>query len=488
VGRPKNLWSIFKKMKKRGKPFEEIYDLLAVRVLVNSITDCYHVLGIIHHTWTPLQERIKDYIASPKSNGYQSLHTTVFGPAGQLYEIQIRTRDMHRTAEYGIAAHWLYKENGKGADELDHHLSWFRQLIELQQDAHTPEEFLEFLKIDLYQDEIFVFTPRGDVKRLPKGATPIDFAFMVHTEVGQHCNGARVNGRIAPLHRPLRNGDTIEVLTSAQAKPSRDWLAHVQTGRARQKIRQWIKQEEQERSVTLGKEILAREVRRRRLDPPTPEQLAQAASKLSLAEPEQVEAAIGSGDVQLGQVMKALYPDLPTEENQPAKPTAFGRVIERLRLGRGIKIHGVEGLMVRYAQCCQPVPGDPVVGYVTQGRGISVHRTDCPNLLTLSGDVERRVEIDWREVEGQTFEVRLAVSGEDRRGLYADICEAISGTGTNIRSAELASKDGIVFGSILVEVENHTHLHKVLKAVRKVKGVTEIARRDSSGPAEVVVG
>ena len=489
VGRPKNLWSIFKKMRKRGKPFEEIYDLLAVRVLVNSITDCYHVLGIIHHTWTPLQERIKDYIASPKSNGYQSLHTTVFGPGGQLYEIQIRTRDQHRTAEYGIAAHWLYKENGKSADELDHHLSWFRQLIELQQEAHTPEEFLEFLKIDLYQDEIFVFTPKGDVKRLPKGATPIDFAFMVHTEVGQHCNGARVNGRIAPLHRPLRNGDTIEVLTSPQAKPSRDWMAHVQTGRARQKIRQWIKQEEHERSVTLGREILAREVRRRRLDAPTPDQLAQAAETLSLGVGEQVEASIGRGDVQLGQVMKALYPDLPAEDTQaPTKPTAFGRVIERLRLGRGIKIHGVEGLMVRYAQCCQPVPGDPVVGYVTQGRGISIHRNDCPNLLTLSGDEERRVEIDWREVEGETFVVRLAVSGEDRRGLYADICEAISGTGTNIRSAELASKDGVVFGSVLVEVENNTHLHKVLKAVRKVKGVTEIARRDSSGPAEVVVG
>jgi GTP pyrophosphokinase len=488
VGRPKNLWSIFKKMKKRGKPFEEIYDLLAVRVLVNNITDCYHVLGIIHHTWTPLQERIKDYIASPKSNGYQSLHTTVFGPGGQLYEIQIRTRDMHRTAEYGIAAHWLYKENGKSADELDHHLSWFRQLIELQQDAHSPEEFLEFLKIDLYQDEIFVFTPRGDVKRLPKGATPIDFAFMVHTEVGQHCNGARVNGRIAPLHRPLRNGDTIEVLTSPQAKPSRDWLAHVQTGRARQKIRQWIKQEEQERSVTLGREILAREIRRRRLESPSPQQLEQAAQKLGLGAAEQVETAIGRGDVQIGQVINALYPDIPPDEQHAPKPTAFGRVIERLRLGRGIKIHGVEGLMVRYAQCCQPVPGDPVVGYVTQGRGISIHRNDCPNLLTLSGDEERRVEIDWREVEGETFVVRLAVSGEDRRGLYADICEAISGTGTNIRSAELASKDGVVFGSVLVEVENNTHLHKVLKAVRKVKGVTEIARRDSSGPAEVVVG
>src|SRR5206468_2399038 len=451
TGRPKNLWSIYKKMKKRDKPFEEIYDLLAVRVLVNSITDCYHVLGIIHHTWTPLQERIKDYIASPKSTGYQSLHTTVFGPAGQLYEIQIRTRDMHRTAEYGIAAHWLYKENGKGADELDHHLSWFRQLIELQQDAHSPEEFLEFLKIDLYQDEIFVFTPRGDVKRLPKGATPIDFAFIVHTEVGQHCNGARVNGRIAPLHRALRNGDTIEVLTSPQAKPSRDWLAHVQTGRARQKIRQWIKQEEQQRSVTLGREILAREVRRRRLDPPTPEQLTHAAETLSLGVAEQVEASIGRGDVQLGQVMKAIYPELPADDAQapPAKSSAFGRVIERLRLGRGIKIHGVEGLMVRYAQCCQPVPGDPVVGYVTQGRGISIHRNDCPNLLTLSGDEERRVEIDWQEVEGETFVVRLAVSGEDRRGLYADICEAISGTGTNIRSAELASKDGVVYGSLL---------------------------------------
>src|SRR3977135_2763713 len=286
-------------MKKRDKPFEEIYDLLAVRVLVNDIPECYHVLGAIHHKWTPLQERIKDYIASPKSNGYQSLHTTVFGPAGQLYEIQIRTREMHRTAQYVSAAHWLYTER-RGADEMDRHLAWFRQLIELQQDAHSPEEFLEFLKIDLYQDEIFVFTPRGDVKRLPKGATPIDFAFAVHTEVGQHCQGARVNGRIAPLHRPLRNGDTIEVLTSPQAKPSRDWLAHVQTGRARQKIRQWIKQEEQERSVTLGREILAREVRRRRLDPPTPAQWEQAAEKLGLGAAEQVETAIGRGDVQIG--------------------------------------------------------------------------------------------------------------------------------------------------------------------------------------------
>src|SRR5437867_5813078 len=479
VGRPKNLWSIFKKMKKRGKPFEEIYDLLAVRVLVNNITDCYHVLGIIHHTWTPLQERIKDYIASPKSNGYQSLHTTIFGPGGQLYEIQIRTRDMHRTAEYGIAAHWLFKE-GKQPDELDRHLSWFRQLLELQQDTHTPEEFLEFLKVDLYQDEIFVFTPRGDVKRLPKGATPIDFAFTVHTEVGLHCNGARINGRIAPLHRPLKNGDTVEILTSPQARPSRDWLAHVRTARARHKIRQWVKQEEHERSVALGREILDREIRRRRLTAPAPDRYAQAALTLSVGTREMLEAAVGRGDVPLGQVMKALFPDLAPDDLQAPKGTAFGRVMQRLRLGRGIKIQGVDGLMVRYAQCCQPVPGDPVVGYVTQGRGISIHRSDCPNLLTLSGETERRVEIDWQEVEGEVFVVRLSVNGEDRRGLYADICEAISETGTNIKSADLAAEDAAVFGSIVVGVENQTQLNKVMRAVRQVHGVPEAARRDSS--------
>ena len=487
TGRPKNLWSIHKKMKRRDKPFEEIYDLLAMRVLVGSVADCYHALGVIHHQWTPLQERIKDYIASPKSNGYQSLHTTVFGPGGQLYEIQIRTGEMHRTAEYGIAAHWLFKE-GKTPDEFDRHLAWFRQLLELQQDAHSPEEFLEFLKVDLYQDEIFVFTPRGDVKRLPKDATPIDFAFTVHTEVGLHCSGARVNGRIAPLHRPLKNGDSVEVLTSPQARPSRDWLAHVHTGRARHKIRQWIRQEEHTRSVGLGREILDREIRRRRLPPAAPDQLARAAAALSVGSADQLEAVLGRGDVALGLVMRALYPDLPAEDLQAPKPTAFGRVIQRLRLGRGIRIQGVDGLMVRYAQCCQPVPGDPVVGYVTQGRGISIHRSDCPNLLPLSAEGERRVEIDWQESQGETFVVRLAVEGEDRRSLYADICEAVNQTGTNIRRADLASKDGAVFGHLLVEVENHTHLNKVLRAVRRVKGVTEIARRDAGVHTEPSAG
>ncbi len=477
TGRPKHLWSIYQKMRKRGKAFDEIYDLMAVRVLVRSVPDCYHVLGIIHHNWTPLQERIKDYIASPKSNAYQSLHTTIFGPGGQLFEVQIRTLEMHRTAEYGIAAQWVYKDE-HAADELDQQLGWFRQLLELQQDTHSPEEFLEFLKINLYQDEIFVFTPQGDVKRLPKGATPIDFAFMVHTEVGLKCQGAKINGRIAPLHRELKNGDTIEILTGATARPSRDWLAHVHTGRARQKIKQWVRHEEETISHALGKEILVREVKRRRLETPDEARLTRAAATLSLADAKGLEVAVGRGDVAIGQVIRALYPDLPSDELSEPKPTVFGRVIDRIRLGRGIKVQGADGLMVRYAQCCQPVPGDKVVGYVTQGRGISIHRADCPNLLTLSAS-ERRVDIDWQETAGESFAVRLILSGEDRRGLYADIMQAISQSGTNIRSADIHTKDGTVFGNIFVEVDNLTHLAKVLKAVRRVKGVTEIERREA---------
>jgi GTP diphosphokinase / guanosine-3',5'-bis(diphosphate) 3'-diphosphatase len=477
-GRPKHLWSIYKKLRRREKTLDEVYDLMAVRVLVDDVKDCYHALGIIHHHWTPLQERIKDYIASPKSNGYQSLHTTIFGPGGQLYEIQIRTREMHRTAEYGIAAHWVYKE-GRRIDELDQRFSWFRQLLELQQDAHSPEEFLEFLKIDLYQDEIFVFTPKGDVKRLPAGATPIDFAFAVHTEIGLRCQGAKVNGRIAPLHRPLRNGDTVQVLTGHQPRPSRDWLNHVRTARARHKVRQWINKEEADASAALGREILERELRRRRLTAPDDAAVARAAQQLSLGGPDGLFEALGRGDVPTGQVLRALYPDQGPEELEAPKPSAIGRVFDRFRLRRGVRVQGLAGLLVRYAQCCQPVPGDPVMGFVTQGRGISIHRTDCPNLLTMPQDAERRVEIDWQSVEGEFFVVALGVVGEDRRGLFADLMEAVSQTGTNIKSAELSSKDGAMFGSVLVEVEHSAHLSSVMRAMRRVKGVSSVERRDA---------
>jgi GTP diphosphokinase / guanosine-3',5'-bis(diphosphate) 3'-diphosphatase len=475
-GRPKHLWSIFKKMKQREKPYEEIYDLLAIRVMVNTVPDCYHALGIIHDGWTPVQERIKDYIAQPKSNGYQSLHTTVFGPGTQLYEVQIRTRDMHRTADYGIAAHWRYKEDVK-SDELDRHLSWFRQVLELQMDAKTPDEFLEFLKLDLYQDEIFVFTPTGDVIQLPKGATPLDFAFAVHTEVGLHTAGAKVNGRIAPLSRPLRNSETVEIITSNTAKPTRDWLAHVRTGRARHKIRQVLKREAQSSAEKLGQEILDREVKRRKLPRADDDQLDLAAKGVGLTDATHLLASIGQGDVNITLALKHIYPD--AEDAEPAKPNVFERFVDRVtRSPKGVRIQGVDGLMVRYAQCCQPVPGDPVVGYVTRGRGVSIHREDCPNLLLLAHEPERRLEIDWQEAAGERFLIRLALEGNDRRGLYADIAAAVSATGTDIKSMDLRSLDGRTSGSILVEVENLVHLEKIIRATRRVKGITDVARRE----------
>jgi guanosine-3',5'-bis(diphosphate) 3'-pyrophosphohydrolase len=475
-GRPKHLWSIFKKMKQREKPYEEIYDLLAIRVLVNSVPDCYHALGIIHDGWTPVQERIKDYIAQPKSNGYQSLHTTVFGPGRQLYEVQIRTREMHRTADYGIAAHWRYKEDAKSS-ELDRHLSWFRQVLELQMDAKTPDEFLEFLKLDLYQDEIFVFTPTGDVIQLPKGATPLDFAFAVHTEIGLHTAGAKVNGRIAPLSRPLRNSETVEIITSATAKPTRDWLAHVRPGRARHKIRQILKRDAQSSAEKLGQEMLDREVKRRKLGKADDDQLDKAARALGLTDETHLLASIGQGDVNVTLALKHIYPD--ASEAEPAKPNVFERLVDRVTgASKGVRIQGIDGLMVRYAQSCQPVPGDQVVGYVTRGRGVSIHRADCPNLLLLAHEPERRLDIDWQEAAGERFLIRLALEGNDRRGLYADVAAAVSATGTDIKSLDLRSTDGRTQGSILVEVENLVHLEKIIRATRKVKGITDVARRE----------
>jgi GTP diphosphokinase / guanosine-3',5'-bis(diphosphate) 3'-diphosphatase len=477
VGRPKHLWSIWKKMKSREKPYEEIYDLMAVRVLVNSVPECYHALGVIHDGWTPLQERIKDYIAQPKSNGYQSLHTTVFGPGRQLYEVQIRTREMHETAEYGIAAHWLYKENRTSADKAEQDMSWLRQILEFQLDAKNPDEFLEFLKLDLYQKEIFVLTPTGDVIELPEGATPIDFAFAVHTEVGIHCQGAKVNGRIAPLSRELRSSDTVEIVTSPTARPSRDWLAHVRTGRARHKIRQWIRIEEQNTSAKIGREMLDRELRRRHMKPDDT-LLTEAAKALGLNDSKHLISSIGQGDIAIAQALKIMFPEESTDT--PAKASTIERLVRRMRgPARGVRIQGVDGLMVRYSQCCQPVPGDPVIGYVTRGRGVSIHRADCPNVLLLAQEAERRLDIDWKEQEGELFLVRLALEGSDRRGLYADVAAAITESGTSIKSMELKSGlGGNVSGSVLLEVENLAHLQKLTRLIRKVKGISTAERRE----------
>ena len=478
TGRPKHLWSIYKKMQQRDRPYEDIYDLLAIRVIVPNVLECYHALGVIHDGWTPVQERIKDYIAQPKSNGYQSLHTTVFGPGRQLFEIQIRTRDMHRTADFGIAAHWLYKESSRSADDLDRQLAWFRQVLELQLDAETPGEFLEFLKLDLYQDEIFVFTPTGDVIQLPKGATPLDFAFSVHTQVGAHCAGAKVNGRIAPLSRELKNSETIEILTNPNAKPSRDWLSHVRTGRARHKIRQMLRLEERSSAMRLGREIIERELRRRRLPKIDDHGLQPIAKLLKLKDATHLIASVGAGDVHVLQLLKALHPDLETAEPAERQST-LERIVDRVRgTGKGIRIQGADGLLVRYSQCCQPVPGDQVVGYVTRGRGVSIHRGDCPNLLLLAHEPERRLDIDWREMAGERFIVRLAMEGTDRRGLYADVAAAVSATGTDIKSLELKTTDGRVTGSAMVEVENLAHLERIMKAARRVKGIAAVSRRE----------
>ena len=486
-GRAKHLWSIHRKMALRQKPYEEIYDVLAVRVVLPTIRDCYHALGVIHNKWTPLTERFHDYIATPKSNLYQSLHTTIFGPGGRLYEIQLRTDEMHRTAELGIAAHWRYKEGGTG-DEVDETLTWFRQVLEWQQETREPDEFLEFLKIDLFQDEIFVFTPAGDVKQLPKGATPIDFAFAVHTEVGRRCAGAKVNGRIAPLSRPLRNGDTVEILTSDSQSPSRDWLGFVQTTRARHRIRQWIRHEEQDIAARLGREILAREWKKRKVKPDDSE-LAEAAGILGIeGGADGLHAAVGRGDIGLTRVARAVLRE-ESEESRPERdPSPLHKLVKRVWSGsKGVRIQGMDNLMVRYSQCCQPVPGDEVMGYITVGRGISIHRQDCPNILNLPDLPERRILIDWDVDGSQRFLVRILMEGTDRHGLFADIARSISDTGTNIQSADIKAVEGGMQGQFVIEVENLAHLKKVMRQIRRVKGVLAVERKESLGDSDLTL-
>jgi guanosine-3',5'-bis(diphosphate) 3'-pyrophosphohydrolase len=490
-GRPKHLWSIHRKMVGRRRPYDEIYDLMAIRVITDSVANCYHALGIIHTKWTPLQERFHDYVATPKSNMYRSLHTTIFGPGGRLYEIQIRTHEMHRTAEYGIAAHWKYKRDGalrpakQELDEVDETLTWFRQVLEWQQETREPEEFMEFLRIDLFQDEIFVFTPKGDVKQLPKGATPIDFAFAVHSEVGLRCSGARVNGRITPLSRELKNGDTVEILTDERQRPSRDWLGFVKTARARQKIRQWIRQEEFDSSLKLGREIMERELKKRKTGKPDDEATEAAAEGLGLPSFDHVLAGLGRGDIGISAILKELYPD--TDTSIPDRqPNPFERLVEKVRgTSNAVRIQGLENLMVRYSQCCQPVPGDDVIGYITRGRGISIHRKDCPNVLQLSEHPERRVEIEWKAEAGDRFFVRLIVEGDDRRGLLSDIASAVTNTATNISSAEIHGVEGGMAGSFVVEVENLAHLKKVVRSIRAVKGVLGVERREHFAEADI---
>jgi GTP pyrophosphokinase len=475
-GRPKHFYSIWKKMHDQGREFDEIYDLTAVRVITASVRDCYGALGVIHSLWKPVPGRFKDFIAMPKVNMYQSLHTTVIGPKGDPVEIQIRTREMHRIAEEGIAAHWLYKERKAGKDKLDESLVWLRQLIETQQDTKDPREFMDTVRVDLFPDEVYVFTPKGDVKALPDGATPLDFAYAVHTKVGEHCVGAKVNAKLVPLRFTLRQGDIVEIVTSPNQHPSRDWLKIVKSTRARAKINQWLKVEERARSIELGREMFEREARKYRLNPTAllgGEEIKKAAADFGFAGPDDLMAALGYGKSSVHQVLNKIAPNALLES--PEKPKAAAT---RPAPVDGVRIRGVDDLLVRFARCCNPLPGDPIVGFITRGRGLTVHARDCLTVAKSVLDRERLIDVEWDVEEPGKRPVRIAVYiGKDRPGLLSEITGAISARNGNITKAEVTVTDdrrGI--NNFVVEVADLRQLQDIIAAIRDVRDVINVER------------
>ncbi len=476
-GRPKHFYSIWKKMHDQGREFDEIYDLTAVRVITSSVRDCYGTLGVVHSLWKPVPGRFKDFIAMPKVNMYQSLHTTVIGPKGEPVEIQIRTPDMHRIAEEGIAAHWLYKEKKSGKDRIDDSLVWLRQLLENQQDTKDPGEFLDSVRVDLFPDEVYVFTPKGDVKALPEGSTPIDFAYGVHTKVGEHCVGAKVNGKLVPLRYTLRQGDIIEIVTSPNQHPSRDWLKIVKSSRARSKINQWLKVEERARSIELGREMFEREAKKYRLNPTAllgGEEITRVAADLGYPTPDDLLAAIGYGKASVHQLLNKLAPGATLETVERARAAAGTRPTT----DQGVRIRGVEDLLVRFAKCCNPLPGDAIVGFITRGRGLTVHARDCLTVAKSVLDRERLIDVEWDVQEPPKRPVRIAVYiGNDRPGLLSEITGAISSRNGNITKAEVTVTDdrrGI--NNFVVEVADLRQLQDIMTAIRLVPDVMNVER------------
>ncbi|MEE8242521.1 MAG: bifunctional (p)ppGpp synthetase/guanosine-3',5'-bis(diphosphate) 3'-pyrophosphohydrolase [candidate division NC10 bacterium] len=476
-GRPKHFYSIYRKMHEQGKTFDEIYDLTAVRLLTDSLKDCYGALGVVHSLWKPIPGRFKDFIAVPKSNMYQSLHTTVVGPKGEPVEIQIRTHEMHRTAEEGIAAHWAYKEGKATLDETERNFLWLRQLLDWGQDLKDSREFLDTVRFDLFPEEVYVFTPKGDVKALPRGSTPIDFGFSIHTDVGLHCAGARVNGRIVPLRYELRNGDIVEIVTAATQHPSRDWLKIVKSSRARSRIKAWIKNEERVRSIGLGKELLDRELRKLgkggRLKLETFPQVLQ---HYGVASEEDLCAAIGYGKISPRQaVLKLLPPEqaqaIVEEETKDRKPVIPAAA-------EGIRIDGVEDILVHFAKCCNPLPGDEIIGFITRGRGVTIHSADCPNIIAFRFDRERQIAVQWDDRVMMPHQVKILVTiGEDRPGLLAEISTAISSTNTNIAQAEIkVTEDKRGMNTFVLEVVDLKQLQFAMQAIRRVRGVMGVER------------
>jgi len=485
TGRPKHFYSIYKKMHDQKKDFDEIYDLTAIRVITDSVKDCYGTLGVIHTLWKPISHRFKDFIAVPKSNGYQSLHTTVIGPKGDPVEIQIRTWEMHRVAEEGIAAHWKYKEGRSSIEATDQSFVWLRQLMEWQRELKDSKEFLHTLKVDLFPDEVYVFTPRGDVKPFPKGATPIDFAFAVHTDVGLHCAGAKVNGRLVPLRTELQNGDIVEVLTSPNQTPSRDWLKVVKTPRARSKIRQWIKNEERARSISLGKDMLEKEIRRLGKNPAQllkPEALKPMLSHYGIGSDEEFFAAVGYGKVSPRQAVARLLPPEELQiltEAEELREKKIERKPARLRPAEeGVSIRGIDDILVRFSKCCSPVPGDEIIGFITRGRGVSIHTMDCPNAVSLMADPERQIAVYWDGQRKAPHQVKIRVEiGRDRPGILAEISTAISGTNTNIAQAEIrVTEERTGVNTFVLEVNDLGQLQAAMQAIQRVDGVVGVER------------
>jgi guanosine-3',5'-bis(diphosphate) 3'-pyrophosphohydrolase len=475
-GRAKHFYSIYNKMQKRNKPFEEIYDLLAIRIIVDKIEECYYTLGIVHNLFMPVYDRFKDYIAMPKINGYQSLHTTVVGPDGKMVEIQIRTHFMHRTAEIGIAAHWIYKEGKKGDRELERHMLWLKQLVEQQMMEEDPADFMEQLKIDLFQDEVFVFSPKGDLFKLPAGSTPIDFAFEIHTQIGMNCIGAKVNGKIVPLRSTLKSGDQVEIITSANQEPHQDWLSYVKTAKARQRIKKYLREAQQAQTLTFGEELLTRYLKKYNLNKESPV-LINTLPKLGFQNLEGLLSALGSGEFSVDTITKKLFPEkVPPEK----KESFFSKYTRRVRGESSIKVQGMNDVLINFGKCCQPVPGDKIIGFLTKGRGITVHRIDCKNMLSLKDDHERKIKVAWDIDNEQSFHIHLAILGEDRRELLSDVSQTISKCDSNILVVNFKVEDSLAKGNMVVQVRDLHHLTKIIHSIRKVPGIITVERVEGS--------
>ncbi|UCC45481.1 MAG: bifunctional (p)ppGpp synthetase/guanosine-3',5'-bis(diphosphate) 3'-pyrophosphohydrolase [Candidatus Zixiibacteriota bacterium] len=472
-GRAKHLDSIYRKIKVRGVPFEEIFDLHAIRVIVNTERECYHAVGIIHSKWNPAPQRFHDYIANPKTNGYRSLHTTVHGPGNKLVEVQIRTHQMHHVAENGIAAHWLYKEGRREMSRDDRQMAWLRNVLEWQKDLTNPSEFIEYLRMDLYSDDIFVYTPKGKLINLPRGSTPLDFAFQVHTEVGLHCAGAKINGRLQPLSTRLQSGDQVDIITNKNRHPSHDWLKLVRTAAARTRIRRWLKQSGFEQSATLGRQIVERKLKEYRVRMPDDEQILECAEKLDKKSPDELFAAIGNGSMATARLIQLIVPEKEKETSG-----FVGKVLERIRGSKGIRVQGLDNMMFRFAGCCQPVPGEDIAGFITRGRGVTIHHASCDTAMELANNhPERKIDVSWDTGKDQWFVVQLDLITEDRKGVLRDLTEAIADSNTNVRGTEMHTRDdSTAVGSFVVEVSNLSHLNRIIDKIKKVKGVISVKR------------